>query len=233
MASENIHIAFPSSEILHTTTDGYIRRMRESGARPDPQTLEAIMSRFVPEAIQAFFLAPTDIIGLSPGMRRVVHLTADTISKATDMVVKRTVKKLDLRQHRDAADHMDDMRLMVPDDEGNEIWYIAFPLSDDLASRARASLTQAMEGDTQGALPGFTAYLHDLTDEALGWYFEKPIKLMHFGPIMRKVAEMATETTRKASHSLIRKVFANLEHEQIIESARYMNSLIVSAPSDR
>jgi len=231
MASDTVYIAFPSSEILHTTTDGYIRRMRESSARPDPQTLEAIMSRFVPEAIQAFFLTPTDIIGLSPGMRRIVHLTADTISRATDMVVKRTVRKLDLRQHRDAADHMDSMRLMVPDDEGNEVWYIAFPLSDELANRARSCLTQAMEGDTRGALPEFLSYLHDFTDEALHWYFEEPIKLMHFGPIMRKVAEMATETTRKASHSLIRKVFANLEHEQIIESARYMNSLMVSAQS--
>lgn len=225
------YVAFRSSEILHTTTDGFIRRMNEGATRPDPHTIEAIMTRFLDEAIEAFFIVPSDLLGLSPNMKRVVHVTADTISKATHMVVKRTAKKLDIEQNRNAAVYMDLMRLMVPDQDGNEVWYVSFPISDGMAKRARTCIDLCLEGQTKQALPLFLEYLHELVDVAMHWYFEEPMKLMGFGPIMRKIVDVAVVTTRKATHSLINKVVANLDHEQLIEAARYMDSLLVVGPT--
>lgn len=230
MPSETVYVAFPSSEHLHHTTDGFIQRMRSGATRPEPEVVEEIMTRFLDEALETFFLAPSEMLGLGRAMKRIVHVTADTISRTSHMVVKRTAKKLDIQQNRDAAEYMDKMRMMHPDSQGNEIWYISFPISDAMARKARNAIELAEAGDLDQALPRLTDFLHELTDVALHWYFEEPMKLLGFGPVMKRIVSVAVETTRKATHSVIKRVFRHLEGEQIREAARYMDSLLVEGP---
>ncbi|MBA3981214.1 MAG: hypothetical protein C0462_11495 [Alcanivorax sp.] len=227
MSQPQPQIAFRSSDHLHQTTDGYIQRMARPDARPDPQTLETIMEVFVDEALSVFFLQPTELVGLSPRMQRVIQVSADTISKATGMVVKRAARKLELPQHRDAADYMDQMRLMVPGRDGEERWYVAFPVPEALAGQLERARDQAEGGDTVTAAATLAAALHEVTDIALHWYLEEPVRLLRFGPIMKKMAQVALETTRKATHGVIRRVFADMKGEQVVLSTRYMAGMVV------
>lgn len=230
MSSETVHVAFPASEQLHLTTDGFIRRMRDGADRPEPDTVEQIMTRFVDEALQVYFLQPSEMLGLSRGMKRVVHMTAETISRTTHMVVRRTAGKLDIRQNREAAEYMDKMRMMRPDSKGNEVWFISFPISDAMARKAYSAIELADNGNVDQALPRLTEFLHELTDVAMYWYFEEPMKLLGFGPVMRRIINGAVETTRKACHGVIKRVFRKLEGEQVQEAARYMDHLLVEGP---
>ena len=230
MSQKTVYVAFPSSEKLHQTTDGFIHRMNEGAKYPEPAVVEAIMSDFLDEALRAFFLAPTDLLGLSASMTRIVHLTSDTISGATHVVVKRASKKMDIKQNREAAKYMDSIRMQANDADGNLTWFVAFPISDHMASHAQSAIELAEAGEYEQARPRLTAFLHELTDVALHWYFEEPMKLLGFGPVMRKICSVAVETTRKASHGLINKVFTKLDDQQLTEAARYMDSLLVEGP---
>lgn len=221
------YIAFPSSEKLHTTTDGFIRRMADGARTPEPATVEAIMNDFLDEALDAFFIAPQDFLGLSGGMKRVVNMAVDTISSASHMVVKRTAKKLDIQQNRDAANYMDTMRIQRPDADGNAVWYVSFPMGDALRDKGRQAIETARAGDTRAAREQMTAFLLELADVGLYWYFEEPMKLMGFGPVMRRMVDMGVETTRKATKSVIRRVFAKLEGPQVVAAADYIESLMV------
>lgn len=49
------YVAFPSSETLHRTTDGFIRRMNGGSRKAEPETVETIMKTFVEEALGTFF----------------------------------------------------------------------------------------------------------------------------------------------------------------------------------
>ncbi|WP_111656293.1 hypothetical protein [Isoalcanivorax indicus] len=227
MSQPQPQIAFRSSDHLHQTTDGYIRRMARADARPEPDTLETIMEVFVDESLSAFFLQPTELVGLSPRMQRVIRVAADTISKATGMVVKRAARKLALPQHKDAADYMEQMRVMVPGSEGEERWYVAFPVPEALAGQLERARDQAEGGDTVRAAATLAAALHEITDIALHWYLAEPVRLLRFGPIMKKMAHVAMETTRKATHGVIRRVFADMEGEQVVLSTRYMAAMVL------
>ncbi|MCH8544412.1 MAG: hypothetical protein LAT61_12645 [Alcanivorax sp.] len=220
-------IAFPSSEPLHRHTDGFIRRMATDRARPEPDTLETIMETFIDESLGVFFLAPAKLVGLSPGMQRVIRVAADTIGKAGAMVIKRASRKLDLAQHRETAAYMEEMRIMVPDSDGNEVWYVAFPVEESLAQQLVRSRELAEHGDHQQAAKVLAEALHALTDVALHWYFERPVALLRFGPVMRKMADVALTTSRKATHGVIRKVFADMDAEQALTSAQYMSSMVL------
>lgn len=220
------YVAFRSSERLHRTTDGFIQRMREPAPRLEPATIESIMADFLDQSLAVFFLRPAELVGLSGGMLRGVTLAADTINKAARLVVSRAAKKLDLAQHRETARYMDQMRRMIPADDGSEDWYVLFPIEDTLAGRLEQAMALCEAGQPDQARPALVEYLHALTDVALYWYFEQPIKLLGFGPIMRKMADVALDTTRKATHGVIRKVFADLKGEQVEHATRYMHSLL-------
>lgn len=225
--SSKTYIAFRSSDRLHENTDGFIQRMNGGAQRPEPQVIEAIMNDFLDEALQAFFIEPQDFLGLGSGMRRVVNMAADTISKASHMVVKRTAKKLDIEQNRESARYMETMRIQAADSDGQPAWFVAFPIDQRMVEEARDAIGKARSGQEAAARQAMDSFLMKLADVGLHWYFEEPMKLMGFGPIMQKVVNVGVETTRKATKSVIRKVFAKLEGDQLRAAADYIESLML------
>lgn len=226
MTHSTTYVAFPASEQLHELTQGFIDRMRAGSTRPEPETVGRIMTTFVDEALRAFMTRPAELSGISPGLQRVVHFTTETISKATAVVVKSTVKKLDIEQNKRIAEYMDTVRR-----EFEGLYHVCFPISDELAHTAREGFHLAIEGEHQRALPMMVEYFHALTDIAMKWYFEQPIHLLGFGPIMRKVADMGIATTRRASHGVVDGVIPKLSQEQARVSAEYALSLLRLGPT--
>jgi hypothetical protein len=220
------HVAFRSSDSLHQKTDGFIRRMQDGATRPEPQELEAIMSLFIDEALTAFLTRAAEAAQLSPGMMKVVGMTTQTINKTTHLVVSRSVKKLDLQQNRDAASYMDQVRQPAA---GEDFWYVAFPVDEDMAALGK-SLPQLCEENPEKARKELVRYLLALTDQAIEWYFERPMALLQFGPVLRKVASMGVETTRKASRSLINTLVPKLNAEQLKASAEFQASQLIALP---
>ncbi len=225
MSHHSTYVAFPASEHLHNLTEGFIQRMRGPGARPEPQVVEQIMSTFLQEALDAFMIKPSRLSGLSPGLMRVVMFTTDTINKASQVVVRSTVKKLDLQQNKDIAEYMDSVRHQF---DGS--WNICFPISPELAHTAQEGFHMAIDGKKNQAMPMMIQYFHRLTDTAMFWYFEEPLRLLKFGPILRKVADVGIATTRKATHTVVDKVIPKLDDEQARISAEYALSLLKLGP---
>lgn len=220
------HVAFRSSDTLHQKTDGFIRRMQGGATQPEPQEIEAIMGIFIDEALTALITRAAEAAQLSPGLMKVVRMTTQTISKATLLVVSRSARKLDLQQNRDAADYMDQVRQPAP---GEDFWYVAFPVDEELAALGK-SLPGLCEENPEKARKELLRYLLALTDQAIDWYFERPMALLQFGPVLRKLASMGVETTRKASRSLINNLVPKLNAEQLKASAEFQASQLVPLP---
>jgi hypothetical protein len=229
MSDHTTWVAFRSSDLLHQTTDSFIKRMRGGATRPEPETIEKIMSTFMQEVLHNFFIVPTEQAGLPPSTQKIVQFTVDTINKATHLVIKSTVRKLDIDQNRRAAEYMDTVRFKL-DKSGEEIWFVAFPLNDMMAAKGRKAFELGLNGQGKQALPALLEYFHQLTDIALYWYFEEPMKLLRFGPIMRKVSEVGVATTRKATHTVIDKVIPGMNDEQLAVSCQYAKMQLIDGP---
>ena len=229
MSDHTTWVAFRPSETLHQTTDSFINRMRGGASRPEPETIEKIMSTFMQEVLHNFFIVPTEQAGLPSSTQKVVQFTVDTINKATHLVIKSTVRKLDIDQTRRAADYMDTVRFKL-ESNGEDIWFVAFPLNEMMAAKGRKAFEQGINGQGKQALPALLEYFHQLTDIALYWYFEEPMKLLRFGPIMRKVSEVGVATTRKATHTVIDKVIPGMTPEQLVIACRYAEMQLVDGP---
>lgn len=221
------HVAFRSSDTLHQRTAGFIQRMSGGAKCPEPKEIEAIMAQFIEEALNALITQPAQAANLSPGMFKVVNMTCSTISKTTQLVIGRSAKKMDLAQNQAAADYMDQVR--QPATDGNH-WYVAFPVSEALCVKGKGVTQLCQQGEVEKARSEMTAYLLTLTDEAIDWYFERPMALLGFGPVLRKLSSVGVETTRKASRSLINNLVPKLGPEQLLASAQYQESMLMSFP---
>lgn len=218
------HVAFRSSDSLHQRTDAFIQRMNGGAKRPEPKEIEAIMAQFIEEALAAFITRAAQAADLSPGMFKVVNMTCSTISKTTHLVIGRSAKKMDLTQNQAAADYMDQVR--HPATNGDH-WYVAFPVSEAHRAQCKDVIRLCQEGEEDKARRELAAYLLTLTDEAIDWYFQRPMALLGFGPVLRKVANVGVETTRKASRSLISNLIPKLGPEQLLASAQYQESMLL------
>ena len=113
---------------------------------------------------------------------------------------------------------------------GEDFWYVAFPVDEDMAALGK-SLPQLCEENPEKARNELVRYLLALTDQAIEWYFERPMALLQFGPVLRKVASMGVETTRKASRSLINTLVPKLNAEQLKASAEFQASQLIALPA--
>lgn len=216
------YMAFPASDHLYQLTEGFITRMRDGARQPEPVVLENIMTAFIGEALNAFFLKPAMLAGLGPTQKQLVRMATDTITGTLGLVIRRSAKKMDLSQNQRAAEYMDEIRLPASD---RSFWYVAFPLDEKVANRGQ-TLDQLIDDESAStARAEMVSYLHDITDQALLWYFSKPLELLDFGPILRKLAVLGKDTTRHASYGVINRVIPRLNNEQLLQSAIYYKSM--------
>lgn len=222
--STQTYVAFRASDGLHQLTEGFITRMRAGAREPEPKVVERIMTTFIEEALDAFFLTPANHTGLNSTQQRLVRLAADTIATATRLVIGRSVRKMDLSQNQAAADYMDGIRFF---DAASNGWYVGFPIDESMAAQGRDLAARCERGDTAGVREELLGYLREVTDRSLEWYFRKPIDLLRFGPILRKVAAVGVDTTRKASYGVINKVIPKLDDQQLLQSTLYYRDMQV------
>jgi hypothetical protein len=229
MSEHTPWVAFRSSAELHETTDAFIQRMRAGATRTETDTVERIMSLFMREVLHTFFIVPSEGAKLPSSTQKMIRLAVETISKASHLVIKSAARKLDIDQHRRAAEYMDSVRFMK-EINGKEVWFVAFPLNEAIATKGRNAFTMGINGEGKKAVPALQEYFHQLTDISLHWYFEKPMDLLRFGPIIRKLAEVGVGTTRKASHSVIDKAIPGMTDEQLAVTCQFAQMQLVDGP---
>lgn len=222
------YIAFRSSTALHEQTEAFIRHAQQPGAQPKPKMLDAIMGLFIEESLQTFLRDAAEAAQLSPTLLRIVNMTCQTITKATRLVIGRSIKKMDSAQYLAAANYMASIR--QPDPNSDD-WFVAYAVDDAFAAIGRDLPTQCRQANLADAQTLLTRYLLTLTDEAIDHYFEQPLTLLGFGPILRSVASAGIETTRKASKHLINSIIPKLDATQIAAAADFQAGLLVTLPT--
>lgn len=227
------HVAFVASDDLTSTTQEYLDHISNPRNKPNPALLGEVMNNFTRDSINAFMLRPVEELGITGNQRRLVDFMADTVQKSSAMVLKATLHKLDHDQHKRSAEYMDAMRLLLPHEEKIDgIWYVSFPAEDQFTRRARAAIAAARANGPQDNLQETMYVMKALTDLALKNYYERPLALLEFGMILRKISEVAISGVRKGAYSTIDGLFPKLSEEQLIKGVDYFDSMLIDVPRE-
>lgn len=219
------YLGFAATPALRRDAETFILHIHKGFAASQQGLLQQVLDGFINQCLETFFITPGEVAGLSPMGRKILTTAVATIRKTVQMVVGRIVRKLSNREMQPLARFIDEVLFRNPDQPGQPA-FIAFELEADLAGRFRQ-----LQVSCQGAGPvpqaAVVAIFQSVAAEAISSLFEEPVRSLHLGPVLNRVALMGIDTTRSVVGSLIRRIFSTLDDAQIRAVLDYFCGMIL------
>jgi len=227
--SNQWYVAFPSSARLYELDTRFIQNMKANVKESQAPLVLDVMSLFVEEVLNNFFIAPMDFIGLKEFQRKIVSGAVSTIKKAVDFALGKIIKSLNNSDLVAISQYMDVMLQHEPAGSTPPA-YIAFPISDELETQLHAIFVNVQTGNAKREVPQLVSILLKLNDEALSAYILQPLDLLKLGFVIKKLAMGSYEIVKTASNVLIKKLFETMDEQEIKKLCEYLDRLIRKGP---
>lgn len=228
-ASNQWYIAFASSARLFELDSRFIQNMKAGVKESQAPLVMEVLSLFIDEVLDVFFVAPMNFVGLKEFQRKIVLGAVSTIKKATHFALGKIVKSLSNEDLRAIAQYMDVM-LQIEPEGSNPPAYICFPIDVVLEQRLHSVFARARAEDAKKEVPELTSALLALTEAALTAYILQPLELLKLGYVMKKLAMGSYEIVRTASHVLVKKLFETMDESELKRISEYLDQLIRQGP---
>lgn len=235
MSQRTAYLKYRASHELDSLVANYIRDMEGPYARgtgkPDPANVMRIMDLFVAESVNVLALDAVDTIGLGPTAKKLVHGLASMVKSTGNLLVGRVVKGFNADQHRRVAAYMKSLR-QVSVEDGREVGDISFPLAAALAEQGWATGRLAIEsgGNHPQLLPEGIRFLHAMSDVAMFWVFEEPVRQIGVSGLTATVVGGTVRSVKATSLTVIDKVIPHVNPHQLALAAEYYASLLRTGP---
>lgn len=228
--STQTYAAFPASNKLQDLNTCFISNINSGVSHSQSALLVEGLNQFVDECLDYYFLRPVEMVRLGGVGRKVVNGGVSAIKKTAKLAISKIVSKLSNEELKPIAAYIDSMMIEVKKGD-RTITYIAVPVSEQLSGGLRSATHNGRNGDPHSVAGDFSYALCDLIDESLAQYFEEPLSLLHMGFLMEKMAKVATESTRSAAHTVVKKVPKTMSDKELLMFFDFADSLLLDSQS--
>lgn len=222
------YLAFKSSPELVTNADKLLANRDAGHPEPYAPMMNELVKYFVPELLDAFLTGTADAVGLSHRASRIVHSAADTIGKASSVLVGKLLAKRSDDELADMVEFVDEVYLRA-DTCSNGENSVGCEISESLHGRMKHVTHEVRAGNAQQVLPELHDLMIETVDVVLEGFMIRSISLLKINFVLRKVCDATIVTCRGAGHMVVNKVFKQLDDEQLNRLADYFDDLIVTA----
>lgn len=225
------YLGFASSPELENAAivllDNFARDVKESQVPHMEQT----MDYFVPELLDAFLVRTVDAVGLSPMATKLVHSTADVISKTARMLVPQLLRKRSNEELRPLGGFVDELYVR-PETSSNGKACTGCEIDKATYDRMQRVIAEVRAGNGKQVEPELHDLMSLVVDIMLDRIMKRAIDLIKLNFVVRKIADGAIATCKAAGHGVVNKVFKKLEEEQLVHVANYFDELLIRAERD-
>lgn len=205
MSSGPYFSVFEASELLAEKHAEFAAKISQGGTEPLAPLLYGVLSLFLEECLDAFFLHPVERFRLNGVGKKIVTGGVGAINKTVDFALKKIVFKLENEELSSISEHIETLIQRPMENEEGAVW-VAVPLSDELHRRLSGAIEQGRINGASTASTTFSEALCELVDVSLKHYFEIPISRLKMGFMMEKMAWVANDTVKSGAKTVIRKV---------------------------
>ncbi|MCP5161554.1 MAG: hypothetical protein H7A00_07780 [Hahellaceae bacterium] len=218
---------FPIETHLHSQALETVQLIRTNAAaeagRLSERAAEVVM-KLTQKGLFAYYEKPTQIVPLSPVMRKTADAGIRAVMGALNMVIKQFFKKRTADELIALAQYIEGMLWAHPID-GQP--YLVFKLDAALHERALALIAQVREDRNRKAyIDNVIDALWELVDHGVNYYYEAPTELVDMGGMTRKTADFGIKTAEKGIRALIDKLVRELSYAQLVELSSHIESMI-------
>ena len=222
------YLGFKSSPGLVASAQALLDNRDTGHTEPYAPMMNEVVKYFVPELLDAFLIQTADAVGLSHRASKIVHGAAETIGKASSVLVGKLLSKRDNDELAGLVEFVDDTYLRAAtcsngaDSCGCEI-------SQELHDQMKRLVTEIRAGNAQQVMPELHKVMITTVDVVLEGFMIRAIGLIKINFVLRKVCDATIATCRGAGHMVVNKVFKALDDAQLQRLANYFDDLILSA----
>lgn len=215
---------FEASESLADLHARFARNIASGTSESQAPLLYEVLSLFLQECLDAFFLKPVEKFRLNGVGKKIVLGGVAAINKTVDFALKKIIFKLENHELESISSHIEGL-IQRPSDESEPVW-VAVPLSPDLHTRLMGAISEGRSRGASSVEAQFTAALCELVDVSLKHYFEIPIASLKMGFMMEKMAWMANDTVKSGAKTVIRRVTPTMNDKEMEFFFLFAESLV-------
>lgn len=232
MAETKYFLGFPASQELEASTQKLLT-MRANGSSENygPQ-LEKVVSHFVPELLNAFLVEPADSMGLQGMAAKVVHSTADVISKSVNMLVPKLIRKRNNAELNPMIDMIEEMYVREDECSRGET-FVGMPMDKARYERFTHVIAEIRAGNGAQVQGDVHDMMSMIVDMQVNGIMQRSVDALKPGFVVKKLADGAVATCRSAGHGVVNKVFKQLDEKQLGHVANRIDSQLVYSPADK
>lgn len=220
---------FPIDNDLHADAQATAEKIRsDSGSSTRRLSEEAahVVIRLTQHGLQSYYQRPTEIVPLTPGLKKTADTGIRAIMGAIQMVIKQFFSKRNEAELKELSLYLEQMLWVHP---VRAEPHLVFSVHDELHGRALRLIEQVRtESNTQAYIGDVIDALCEIVDLSIVNYYHQPTSRVAMGRVSKKTADLGINTAEKGIRKLIDKLLRELRHEQLVELSFHLESLIHS-----
>lgn len=228
MSQTKYYMAFAASDKLDNSAKDLLERRAQGTQESYVPALEQTMEYFIPEMMDAFLVGTVDAVGLSKMSTKVVHSTADVLSKTARMIVPHLLKKRSNQELDPMVDFVDEVRIPEETTVKNKP-YSGCEIDKPTHDKIQHVISEIRAGNGEQVRGELNEIMSLTVDILLEGLMKRAINQVKQGFVVRKITDGAIATCRAAGHGVVNKVFKKLEENQLIHLANYFDELVITA----
>lgn len=218
---------FPIDDELHAdaqATAERIRNERNLGTRKLSEDAARVVIKLTHHGLQSYYHRPTEIVPLTPGLKKTADTGIKAIMAAIQMVIKQFFSKRSEEELVELSIYLEQMLWVHPERAEP---HLVFHVHEELHGRALDLIAQVRaDSDTSRYIDGVIDALCEIVDLSIVNYYHEPTNRVALGKISKKTADLGINTAEKGIRKLIDKLLRDLRHRQLVELSYHLESLI-------
>ncbi|MDC0661527.1 hypothetical protein [Marinobacter sp. SS21] len=227
MTTANALWGFPIDQDLHTSARETARRIQTDNGqstRELSQEAAQVVVKLTQHGLQSYYYRPTEIVPLTPALKKTADTGIKAILAAIQMVIKQFFSKRSDEELKELSAYLEHMLWQRP---GSAEPHLVFSVHAELHQRALALIAQVRtESDTSAYIDGVIDALCEIVDLSIVHYYRQPTSKVSMGRVSKKTADVGISTAEKGIRKLIDRLLRDLKHEQLMELSYHLESLI-------
>ena len=222
------YLGFEASPELKDCADRIIANRVTGEPEQYAPIMDELVKYFVPEVIDAMMIGVADAVQLSPRTLKIVHSAADTVGKASGLLVAKLISKRPNKELEPLVDYVEETNIPA-DINSKGVHCIGCEIEQSLYETMQRMMDEVRANNHDQIRDELHQVMLKVVDIVLEGFMLKAVRLLKLNFVMRKLVDATAATCRGAGHMVVNKVLRHLDNEQMDRMAEYFDQLIYTA----
>lgn len=217
-------VAIPANPALVNGVEDFLTSV-EHGRDNSAEKFIEMVDFMTDRMLSLFLVEPSQMITLSGTQQKVIDFAVTTAGKASHMLTRQIFKKTTNEQFAPIVSNVEQMYWRAGSDN-DDVALLAVDLAPSLAENFIKAADLCLAGEGKANIDLVTGAMDSLADAVIDDFFVVNTKEVKIGFVTQKALNVGIEGSRKAIHSVSKKVLSGLDDAHLRDYMAHYRPLV-------